>query len=152
MNAPTWLQSLAGPTWRGNSGLWMDPTQPGYTSETKATVRLVAKGIAAAIEYNWAFEGEPHEGILVVGANDDGEAHASWIDSFHMDGSFMVSKGQTGAGDSLSVLGSYAAPEGPDWGWRTEIEKLSDTAWRVRMYNIPPDSEELLGFELNLSA
>ncbi len=64
----------------------------------------------------------------------------------------MVSKGQLSDGNSLSVLGSFAAPEGPPWGWRTEIEKLDDTAWRMRMYVIPPGEAEALGFELNLSA
>lgn len=152
MQIPPWLHSLSGTAWTGNSGLWMDPTQAGFTSEATATVRLVANGVAAAIEYTWSFEGAKHEGILVAGANDDGTAEASWIDSFHMSDAFMVSKGRVEASGAINVLGAYAAPEGPDWGWRTVIEKLGDTAWCVRMYNITPDGDEAPGFELNLSA
>jgi hypothetical protein len=38
----------------------------------------------------------------------------------------------------LSVRGSYAAPPGPDWGWRIEITPDGRTL-RIVMFNIWPD-------------
>jgi hypothetical protein len=152
MNVPDWLQGLSDQTWHGTSGLWMEPGTPGFRSETTATVRLVANGIAAAIEYSWSFEGATQEGILIIGISDDGSAEASWIDSFHMSAEFMLSKGSVSRDDSLSVLGHWSAGDGPPWGWRTEIAKQSNAAWQVRMYVIPPGEDEALGFELSFSA
>jgi hypothetical protein len=149
MNVPVWLEGLCSTAWVGTSGLWLDPSQPKAASSTTAEVELVAGGNAASIRYDWAFEGTTHEGILIVGARDNGEAEASWLDSFHMSDSFMVSKGRLGDGDNLSVLGSFAAPDGQDWGWRTEIAKLSSASWRIQMFIITPTGEEALGFELD---
>jgi hypothetical protein len=44
-------------------------------------------------------------------------------------------------GRCLSVRGTYAAPPGPDWGWRIEI--VPDThALRITHYSIHPDGTE----------
>jgi hypothetical protein len=149
VNVPEWLGSLISQSWAGDSKLWLDPPQAPATSDATAHLALVANGNAASIQYTWFFEDVTHEGILVAGAREDGSVETSWLDSFHSIDGFMISKGQLLEGQKLSVFASYAAPPGPDWGWRTEIEKLSDAAWRIRMYNITPDGDEDLGFELN---
>ena len=49
---------------------------------------------------------------------------------------------------------SYAAPTGPDWGWRTVIAPegagagagAGADAFSIVMYNISPDGEETLAF------
>ena len=38
-----------------------------------------------------------------------------------------------------AALGSYAAPEGPDWGWRIVIGSDGPDELHLRMYNIAPD-------------
>ena len=48
--------------------------------------------------------------------------------------------------NALSLLGSYAAPPGPDWGWRIVLEPLSETL-QIRMDNITPDGEDLPAVE-----
>jgi hypothetical protein len=152
MNVPDWLQSLCSTAWAGESKLWLDSTQPPVTSEVTARIALVANGNAASITYTWYFEDVTQAGILLVGVHEDGSVEASLLDSFHTSDGFMVSKGNVLEGQKLDVLASYAAPPGPDWGWRTEIEKLSDAAWRVRMFNITPSGDEAFGFEMNFHA
>jgi hypothetical protein len=51
---------------------------------------------------------------------------------------------------TVRVLGSYAAPPGPDWGWRIEIEPAAGS-WTLRMFNITPDGQEVLAVEATLS-
>jgi hypothetical protein len=49
----------------------------------------------------------------------------------------MACSGRKTGGPTLSVRGSYAAPPGPDWGWRIDViaggEKL-----RIVMFNVWP--------------
>jgi hypothetical protein len=136
---------LAG-TWTGTNRLWMMPGDPVRESASTATVTPVAKGGFARIDYTWSFEGKPHEGSLLVGIDKaKGRAIAVFCDSWHMSETFMVCEGDE-VGGTISVTGSYAAPPGPDWGWRTVIEPADD-AFRLAMYNIEPDGEEALAVE-----
>jgi hypothetical protein len=150
MNAPEWLRSLCATSWAGESKLWLDSAQPATTSDVTAHIGLVANAHAASIQYTWYFEDVTHEGVLLVGAREDASVETTWLDSFHTSDGFMVSKGNLLEGQKLNVIASYATPTGPDWGWRTEIEKLSDAAWRLRMFNITPSGEETYAFEMNL--
>jgi hypothetical protein len=50
----------------------------------------------------------------------------------------------TGGGGVVSLRGSYAAPPGPDWSWRIEIEAEGVSFLLVRMFNITPLGEEAL--------
>ena len=49
-------------------------------------------------------------------------------------------------GPTLAVKGTYAAPPGPDWGWRIEITPDEGTL-RVVMFNIWPEGKEALAVE-----
>jgi hypothetical protein len=52
------------------------------------------------------------------------------------------------AGDALvNSLGSYAAPTGPDWGWRIALRAESRDAFTLLMYCITPDGQEALAVE-----
>jgi hypothetical protein len=48
---------------------------------------------------------------------------------------------------TISVRGSYAAPPGPDWGWRIEITPDNNRKLRIVMFNIQPDGQEALAVE-----
>jgi hypothetical protein len=50
-------------------------------------------------------------------------------------------------GDSIDVRGSYAAPPGPNWGWRTVIETPDDDSLRIVMYNVSPEGKEDLAVD-----
>jgi hypothetical protein len=54
--------------------------------------------------------------------------------------------GQAAELESIAV-GSYAAPPGPDWGWRIEIAAEQCKALRLVMFNIWPDGKEELAVE-----
>ena len=43
---------------------------------------------------------------------------------------------------SISVRGTYAAPPGPDWGWRIVLGPHDGAALHLQMYNISPDGTE----------
>lgn len=63
---------------------------------------------------------------------------AAWVDSWHMGHSRMELGGAADDPDKLSLRGAYAAPPGPDWGWRIDLIPRDD-GWRLVMYNITPD-------------
>jgi len=67
-----------------------------------------------------------------------GEFQCAWIDSFHTGTAIMFSEGKKEEKD-ISVLGSYAyeTPEMEQyWGWRTNIEFISDDKIVITAYNI----------------
>lgn len=55
----------------------------------------------------------------------------------------MISTGKWSDGDPIDVRGSYPAPPGPDWGWRTKIEARTDRLL-MEMLNVAPGGEEVL--------
>lgn len=74
-----------------------------------------------------------------------------WIDSWHTGGQFMTFRGEARPEGSISALGSYSAPPGPDWGWRIVLAGQSDGEIRIRMYNISPEGDEALAVEAEYS-
>jgi hypothetical protein len=55
----------------------------------------------------------------------------------------MTCEGPASDAGSLDVRGSYAAPPGPDWGWRTVIETGEEDSLQMLMYNVTPDGQEV---------
>jgi hypothetical protein len=48
----------------------------------------------------------------------------------------------------IDVRGTYAAPPGPDWGWRIQIEaELQAGLLVLLMYNVHPDGKEDLAVQ-----
>jgi hypothetical protein len=137
------LTDLVG-AWSGTSRLWLMPGDPGHDSDSTAQVEAVAQGQFFVLRYTWAFEGDPHDGMIVFpsGASET-STRSVWLDSWHMADAVMVCD-TTRDGDVVSLHGSYAAPPGPDWGWRIEIEPGEGSSLVVRMFNITPDGEEAL--------
>lgn len=133
--------------WSGTNQLWLMPGDPPRESETSASVTLAAGGGFALIRYAWADGGKPHDGVLLVRiAAAPGEASMVWIDSFHTGGNFMEFRGEADRDGRMSAGGSYAAPPGPDWGWRIELAG-GDAEMQILMYNITPDGEEALAVD-----
>jgi hypothetical protein len=141
MSIPDRIAQLTG-HWAGPSKLWLSPDAPARESASTAVVKLAAKGRCLVVEYTWAFEGEEQEGLLVLGpGGEPGSVAGSWVDSWHMSDAFMALAGGIEDGARISVLGSYAAPPGPDWGWRVAIEPGAET-FKLLMYNISPEGAE----------
>lgn len=148
MNLETLLGRLPG-AWSGTNRLWFMPTDPAFESSTTAVVEPVAEGQATLVRYAWSHEGTPHAGVMVIlhKATTPEEDAVTWLDSFHTGRALMNFRGGITDDGRLSVLGSYAAPEGPPWGWRITIERPESDSWALRMYNIEPEGEEMLAVE-----
>ena len=72
---------------------------------------------------------------------------AHWVDTWHVGDGVMSCQGTAETDGSITVLGSYPAPPGPDWGWRIVVQPQDGTALRMVMYNITPDGDESLAVE-----
>lgn len=134
--------------WRATNRLWLSPDDPVRESDSLAMVRLVGREQFVEIEYSWAFDGKPQEGRIVFGQDPGSHAvKAVWFDSWHMRNAFMSCQGGADPTGVVVVHGTYAAPPGPDWGWEILLEPDQRDAFRLSMYNIPPEGEKELAVE-----
>jgi GrpB-like predicted nucleotidyltransferase (UPF0157 family) len=109
---------------------------------------MIAEGKFLTFRYTWADEDQPQDGFLLIGQEgQENPVKAVWIDSWYMHDTFMLCQGSLDPQGSLSVQGSYAAPPGPDWGWRIILEPGEGDALRLVMVNIDPDGKEELAVE-----
>jgi hypothetical protein len=145
MSVPAELKRLAG-DWQGTNLLWLSE-QP-RESETTATIKSAAGGTCLCVEYVWSYEGEAQEGILLLGSQGEDAAQGIWRDSWHSSGSFMISDGKAEGLGQVQVLGHFAAPPGPDWGWRTHLRTDGEDRFEIVMTNISPEGEEDLAVRM----
>ena len=144
MAAATEWENLLG-AWSGRNQLWLSPGEGAYESEATALVSTVAQGQFISVAYTWAFEGAPQDGLILFRAEIDAEpTGAVWLDSWHMRNDMMPCDGTRDDRDVVSLQGSYAAPLGPDWGWRIEVESHERASLVVRMINVSPEGQEAL--------
>jgi hypothetical protein len=140
------LTAVAG-NWRGTNTLQDPSTGKPEESPSTVTVTPVLGGRFVRVDYTWGYQGKPQEGSLLVGFDPkSGEASGHWIDSWHMGRKGMACLGSSPTDRTIAVRGSYAAPPGPDWGWRIEITPEAE-ALRIRHTNIFPDGKEELAAE-----
>ena len=136
--------------WRGTNRLHV-PWMPEKLKESPSTavVRSKMNGQFLSIEYTWSFDGEPQEGMLILGCDPRSNAvQAVWTDSWHSKDVLMLCNGSIDSNGVISVMGHYAVPEHPDWGWRTEIIRGGDS-FRYVMYNVTPEGAEEVAVETN---
>jgi len=145
MAVPTILAELAG-RWQGTNRLWLDPSESARESMATAVCQQVAQGKFFELHYTWADEGLPQEGVLLLGQSQE-QLSAAWVDSWHMQDTMMQCTGTLPSDGIVSVVGHYAAPPGPDWGWRIALQSDPTDQFRLIMYNITPDGEEMLAVE-----
>lgn len=136
------LSELTG-NWRGSGTLftpWTTPAEQEYDST--AFISQVARNILK-LEYTWDADGAQQDGVMLVSENKkDGSFSSVWVDSWHQSEAFLLSKGSRAASGDITLLASYPAPTGPDWGWKTIIRALGDANLELLMYNISPDGKE----------
>jgi hypothetical protein len=135
------LAALAG-GWRGRTRTWFDPSAPPEETETTARIDVVLGGRFVRLEYTGTVMGKPHAGHMLIGYEPtERRFTAVWVDSFHMSPSMMVSTGDRGPDQTISVLGSYAAGE-ERWGWRTVLRADGPERLLLEAFNISPDGTE----------
>ena len=130
-------------TWQGTNIL-QDPNsgQP-EESPALASVTPVLDGRFVRLDYTWEYQGKAQAGSLLIGY----EAKANvltgqWIDTWHMGDKVMSCRSSAGESDLITLLGSFEAPPGPDWGWRTDLLLHEPDRLVMMMYAISPDEEE----------
>ena len=145
------LMSYTG-SWRGNNRLHDPTTNAPEDSPATATITSVLGGRFIRLDYTWAYQGNPQAGSLLIGYETEADVvTAHWIDTWHMGDKVMACRGAISDSGELSVLGSYAAPPGPDWGWRTIITPREGQRLRMVMVNISLDGQEYLAVEADYS-
>ena len=148
MSFEEFKQAVVG-EWMGTKKLYFSPPPaPAISSSSKLSVTPVAGGSFLQFSYDWTYEGETQTGLLLFGRDEENAASAAWIDSFHMSSKIMFSTG-TAADESIDLRGTYAAPPGPDWGWRTAIRSVSENELQVVMHNISPEGQEDLAVQID---
>ena len=138
MSALEKLAECAG-GWTGTNRL-SDPSM-NVSDDSPSTAELtpLLDGKFIRLDYTWAYEGAAQEGSLLIGYESaPAIVTAHWVDTWHMGEAVMSCKGTAEDDGSVVVLGSYAAPPGPDWGWRIVLQPVDGTTLRLVMYNISP--------------
>lgn len=151
LNGPhAWLARLAG-EWSGTSKLWLEPGVLHEEVAIRGTMRLVQYGTFALHEYSSTCMEQPQSGLAWYGYSfAEDRWTTAWTDSFHNGTRIMFSLGDyQGDTSRLKVLGSYPAPPGPNWGWRTTVELLTEDRLVITHYNITPEGEEAKAVEID---
>jgi hypothetical protein len=126
-------------TWRGTNTL-QDP-QAGVAAESPSTVSVSAAPGGVQLDYTWSYLGKPQQGSIQFGTDDAaGAVTARWTDTWHTGNRPMACSGPKPSGSTLSVRGTYAAPPGPDWGWRIDVTPDGDKL-RIVMHNVWPQEQ-----------
>lgn len=130
------LTSLAGSHWQGTAELWLDPMgNDAQTSQCSFEVDV------SEVRYTWEYEGAPQNGSITLDASG-----GAFRDSWHNPAPMTCAR--VAASTALvNLLGSYAAGDGPRWGWRLILSlrpswEGAPEALVLQMTNITPWGEE----------
>ncbi len=134
--------------WKGTNKLYLSwLPDPLKESDSHMHISKKANGQFIQFDYDWEYEGEKQEGMLVLGCDSKSDAvQIVWTDSWHSRHTFMVSDGTVKDDGTVSVKGFYKVPDHPDWGWRTEIIPQGERI-KLMMFNVSPEGEEDLAVE-----
>jgi len=134
--------------WAGTTQTWFMPGELGDESETTGSVRSILGGRFVVHEYRGSLAGEAMEGQATLGFHiAENRFVCAWVDSVQNGTAVLLSAGEPGAIDAISVLGSYDAGDGSRWGWRTAFAQPFADELVVSHFNIPPGVDEYLGVE-----
>ena len=145
------LTQLAG-GWTGTSKIWLEPEKLLDEAPIVGNIQVVLDGRFVMFLYQSSVEGETQHGMFTFGYNTTKDQYeASWLDSWHNNTAIMFCVGSA-TNNGFQVLGRYPDPtEGPDWGWRTEVELINEDNLLITAYNITPNGEEAKATEAKLT-
>jgi hypothetical protein len=141
------LAALVG-KWHGMTSTWFQPDQLADESLWQAEFKLVLGGSFLLYTYQGSIQGEPLEGLALLGYNPQRQRYEmAWVDTFHNGSAIMFMHGGKKDGP-FNVLGSFpTGPDSPDWGWRTEIQPQENGELVITHYGITPEGLEWKGVE-----
>jgi len=145
MSLPPRFAGLSG-EWKGTKRLYLNgESGPVRESVSRMTIARAARETFLLLAYSWKFDGEPHEGLLMLGYDEvQNSATAAWGDSWHMSKKIMHCAGTIDGGNTFNVCGGYEAPPDPNWGWRIALCIHAADSMALVMHNISPDAKEEL--------
>jgi len=141
------LAALVG-KWQGMTQTWFEPDQLADESLWQAEFRLVLGGRFLFYIYQGSIQGEPLEGMALLGYNPLRQRYEiAWVDTFHNGSAIMFMQGGEKDG-AFNVLGSFpTGPDSPDWGWRTEVLPGENGELIITHFGITPEGLEWKGVE-----
>lgn len=125
------LTDLDGSRWTGTSELWLDPA--GNEAIVSDCTLHVVDG---RVEYTWSYKGEEHTGSLTP-KGDRAEFQDSWHSVKPMECTPV-----RGSWALMEFFGTYAAGEGPEWGWRLAVSIRPSDELVLQMTNVTPWGED----------
>jgi len=139
--------------WVGTNDLVLQEGAAPLQSAATARVAGVLLGRFVRVDYTWNYEGQPQEGMMLIGYQPKaGVVTMDWADTMHNGRRVMHCTGGAAADGTLEVKGTYPAPPGPDWGWRTVIAPAAGASEKlvITMYNIWPEGKEDFAVRMEL--
>lgn len=135
-------------TWQGTNILQDPNSDQPKESPSLAIVTPVLDGRFVRLDYTWEYHGNAQAGSLLIGYEAEANVvTGQWIDTWHMGDKVMSCRSSAGENDLITLLGSFEAPPGLDWGWRTDLLLNEADRLVVMMYTISPDEEEFPAVE-----
>ncbi|MHA7134223.1 DUF1579 family protein [Oerskovia turbata] len=126
--------------WRGVHRQRLLPTDDFVASAATASVSVTAREFVS-LEYTWSDGDAPQEGLLLLSGSGEDGVSAVWLDSWHSSPAWMLFDGTVGDDGVVRLAGSYAAPEGPDWGWQIVVAPHERGGVRMTMLNLVPGED-----------
>jgi hypothetical protein len=125
------LASIAGTSWAGQGELWLDQLH-NEVELCDCTIEVSAD----ELRYAWSYQGAPHQGRVTVTA--DG---ATFTDTWHAPDGFTC----VPIPDAWGLLGvrcTFAAGDGPPWGWEITVAlRPGGDELVLQMTNVAPWGE-----------
>lgn len=138
--------------WQGSNRLHDPHTGSPDDSPSAVTIEPLLQNRFVRVNYTWQYQKKPQEGSILLAFDPSSkDVTAHWIDSWHMGQAAMSCAGTRDEHGSVVLKGTYAAPPGPDWGWRIELDCRDSDALSLRMFNITPEGESSPAVEATYS-